>query len=347
MTSGQKIGQLTCKYCFRTFERPVVLRSHLQQTHARHKYFCSICLETTPNRALMHQHQLSRHGKEYRLINCEPDFLELPAQSAEQQQGADQELFRCWVSAINLPFSKKQMDEFKSQLMEEWLQRLQGSKTIYRPSELRLLPRQVIFKQVLQCAECEFKSMECKKLYSHLLAHKDTMLRLVMLSEQPEQLKTASVPPAMPSVPHDSTDCRVRRMPYAPKWEYVPQSKRFVCGMEDCHVHLPSEQQLREHLTTAHNYGEHLRCTHCCNLLNSVDTFLDHLLYHKRYIFQCGRCATFHPRRSGIERHIHGRHGSNLTDVVIHRRSDTSESDEIRWLQSCKYGSLLRFVLKC
>lgn len=346
------MGQLTCKHCAQTFERPVVLRSHLQQAHARHKYFCSICLETTPNRTLMDQHQLSRHGIEYHLINGQPEFLELPAQPEEQQQGANQEQFRCWVSAVKLPFGKKQMDEFRSQLMDEWLQRRQGRKTTYRPSELRLLPRKMIFSQRLQCAECEFKSISYKELYGHLLAHKEAALRLAMLSEQSGQLATTSVPPecptgATPSVTQSSTECRIRNFPYVPNREYVPQSKRFVCCMEDCNAHLPTELELRQHFATTHSYSQSLRCAHCYNTLNTVEAYLDHLLYHKRHIYQCGRCETFHPRRSGIERHINARHGSNLINVLIHKRSGNSDPDEIRWLQSSKYGSLLRFVVRC
>lgn len=325
--------------------------------HTSHKYFCSTCLETTVNPRLMLQHMHSRHEEQFKLNNCQQHFVELTAYHCVSSQ-----VPKCYVSAMEQPFGQKQMEDFLGRLIEELRQRRNGTKFIYRTSELHLLTRTVVFPKILQCAECQFKTHDPKGLQRHLLNHNLQLVRLAYPSEdhaadaQHQQLLAAQelmnfmAGKPTPTSNDDSSALKNAKIllpgkqwPSIPKIKYVPKELRYTCGVVNCGLQLATEQTLRQHLNTTHMYIEQVQCKHCSYKDNSlsVDKLLEHLANHKRHVFQCGACQTFMPRRHLVDRHIHERHAGQDVDVIIHRRSDQSiytNQSETRWFKSGKHN---------
>ncbi|EDV99898.1 GH12564 [Drosophila grimshawi] len=367
MSSNPGMGPLNCKFCRRSFDHPASLRSHLYQLHARHKYFCGICLGTTSNRRLMHQHMMKRHYELYRLVWFQQQFIELNASLPMPHGGiaVASEASKCWVAVIEQPFGPKQMEEFVKKLLAERQMRLDGTKCIYRPSEYRLVPRKAFFTKELFCGECQFHTLKYNELNTHLLAHREQAVRTayqkdqqdvqslpqqsqpqqqqqhMMVSQQEQTVETNGTPTldGSEATAHRATQLLEpgAQVPRSCMWSYVPKDRRFMCGVADCHTHWDTEMSLRRHLIEMHVYDQNFKCLHCSTEENiyTPDKVLEHLSYHKRHIYQCGKCGTFHPKRSFIERHIQEKHLGTNVDIIIAKRSDDSAlSTEKRWFKS-------------
>ncbi|KAH8387573.1 hypothetical protein KR093_008029 [Drosophila rubida] len=361
-SSNPNTGPLVCKFCSQTNEKAMALRAHLQHMHQRHKYFCSICLETTVNPRLMLQHMRSLHEAEFQKLNFQQHFLELTAASDAS------DMPKCWVSAMEQPFGQEQMEDFLSRLIEE-LRVRRNNKWIYRPSELHLVAKRNGGHRQLMCAECKSVTNEPKALFTHLLRHREQAVRLAypveeaatpaaaaMQPAQQELITTIEAPTTAASEDQHQADEQLpivpakvavpgRQLVMPPRYQFVPKELRYKCGVPDCGQQWDTELAFRQHLTTRHSYTDVYKCPHCQYEERSLvlEKLLEHLSHHKRHIYQCGACTSFMPRRSCIDRHIHDKHaGSGQdVDVIIHRRdiaTTLSKPAEVRWFKS---GELL------
>ncbi|KAH8364965.1 hypothetical protein KR200_007400, partial [Drosophila serrata] len=373
---NQGSDQVKCKYCAQTL-LPPALRTHLQQAHARHKLFCSICLATAANKRLMLYHVRIQHSQEFELVNRQLQFIQLPTEpdAAGVAKGVGGTAAAALVADVNSifltvvvqPFGKQEMERFQRRLLEELMIRRQGTKTVYRGSEVRLLPRIIQFPEPIRCAECNFSSNMRSLLQRHLYEHKEKVVREAYQLEESQPAVAAEEEIDVVSVgeddPTESTggaaEAQVEtpsvRPPgkhnaVKPKLVYVPPDKRYRCGFSRCIRLLGTELELRHHMTVDHCYSEETFCHHCKLPLSgqsSVDKYLGHLMLHKRHIYQCGACMRYNNKRSTIERHIHERHPLHEVDVVIHRHSDTHLTTSARWLKAAKTTRLTHLEYIC
>lgn len=361
MSSNLKTTSLiNCKFCQKQFDGAFTLRDHLLRMHKRHHYFCSICLETTPNPRLMLYHMRSTHGTEFQKNNCQQHFIELPSRVSESTSTDE----KCYVSAIQQPYGSKQLEQFLCRLIDEVGLRREGRKLIYRPSELGLLSLRMNNSNrvpKLECAKCQIKSVDIKFFYSHLLLHLRTAVRLaydqdtetggneIEVAEQALQIVELSSQdeddeyPSNGNTPESDLVAQLpsKQIVLTTRHKYVPKDKRFICSVLDCGEHLATEMALRQHLTTKHSYAEYFKCPHCSAKEQKVllEKMFEHLSYHKRHLYQCGACNTFNPKRQVIDRHIPEKHPGQNVSVIIHRRYVDESTQQIRTEQrSLKRG---------
>ncbi|KAH8235681.1 hypothetical protein KR032_005271, partial [Drosophila birchii] len=376
-TLNQNSEQVKCKYCSQTF-LPPSLRTHLQQAHARHKIFCSICLATAANKRLMVYHVRSQHSPEFEVINRQLQLIQLPIDpvaaggakggggggTAAEALVADANSI--YVAAVVQPFGKPQMERFQRQMLEELQLRRQGTKMVYHGSEVRLLPRIALFADPIRCAECNFSSKLRSALQRHFYEHKERNVREAYqmeesLTEGPTDMEvdimTVGDNTATESIQGPIevlADPPVVRPPgqhnaVVPKLVYVPPDNRYRCGFTGCIRLLGTELELRKHMTIDHSYSEETFCHHCRVPLpghSTVDKYLAHLQHHKRHIYQCGACLRYNNKRSIIEQHIQLRHPLHDVDVVVHRHCDIHRNTNARWLKTCKLMMMIIKIIK-
>lgn len=362
-SNSRSLTQINCKYCTQKFDGPFTLRDHLRRMHKRHRYFCSICLETTANPRLMLHHMHTAHPIQFQLINCQQQFVPLPSLQGDATPESD----KVWVSAVEQPFGPKELDAFVCRLIDEVRIRSEGKKVIYRPSELRLLTRTPEVHDKLKCSQCHYESSSARHLYAHLQQHLKTAVHLAYESNNSSSssLNKQAPEPIAPepvieiSSPDENDDDAsttadpVSHLPskqivHSARYRYVPKEMRFKCGVLNCGEHLKDENALRQHLTTKHLYVESYRCPHCTGKEHKVlvEKILEHLSIHKRHLYQCGACYTFNPKRQFIDRHIPQSHPGQNVDVIIHRREVDESTHQIRTQQRCLKPSKLSDMMR-
>lgn len=372
-TLNQGSEQYKCKYCTQTL-LPPSLRTHLQQSHARHKLFCSICLATAANKRLMLYHVRNQHPQAFDLVNRQLQFIQLPtdADGGAAGKGGAADANEVFLAAVVQPFGKQEMEVFRRQLLAELQLRRLGLKTHYRGSEVRLLPRSAVFPQPLNCAECSFSTVVRCMLQKHLYDHKEKIVREAYQTEEETALEafdaavavavaaSNETPPTGDAAPAETNPAATtqgdeaaaaaaesprppgKHKPVVPRFVYVPTERRYRCGFKDCLKLLPSELDLRQHMTIEHCYNEGIYCLHCNTRQpyqvgqTSVERYLGHLLLHKRHIYQCGVCVRYNNKLAMIERHIQDRHPLQEVDVVVHRHTDSQLTTTARWLKPRK-----------
>ncbi|XP_016972851.1 uncharacterized protein LOC108040107 [Drosophila rhopaloa] len=359
--------QVKCKYCSQMM-LPPALRTHLQQTHARHSIFCAICLATAVNKRLMLYHMRNEHGEAFDLVNRQLQFIQLqtmPDGVAKEGVEAD-----WYVAALEQPFGEQQMQSFQRKLFEELDLRRQGTKTVFRGSEVRLLPRVQNFPGGLRCGECPFVTSDRPTMQQHLYKHKEEAIYQAYQSEElavmpgadsasptADSATVAEEPIApgtsgqssQPEPPQPDPIVPGVHKPIRPPFEYVPSRNRYRCGFAKCGTVLSSERVLRQHMSSEHKYSEMISCQHCKTRQTgqaSVEKYLAHLLMHKRHIFQCGACERYNNKRVAIERHIQDRHYNQNVDVVVHRHGDDG-TISARWLKTPKLLRLPQMEFTC
>ncbi|XP_030382352.1 uncharacterized protein LOC115629894 isoform X2 [Scaptodrosophila lebanonensis] len=179
--AGLSMEGIHCKHCKHrvSSDRASQMVNHLHQAHLQHRYFCGICIATASNGRLMQYHIRTVHSQNFQLVNRQIQFVQLPG-IANNSSKSDE---KYWVCALEHPFGKKQIDNFTNMLINEWQQRKQGSKLIYWPSELRVLPRQKVFSREVQCGECKYKTNSRSVFQNHLQSHLDRAMQMAYESE--------------------------------------------------------------------------------------------------------------------------------------------------------------------
>lgn len=356
------MSQITCKFCTQKFDGGFALRDHLLRSHKRHRYFCSICLETTVNPRLMLHHMHTAHPKQFQLIKCQQQFVPLPSSRGD----ATPESEKVWVSAVEQPFGPKEMDAFLCRLIDEVRLRSEGKKLIYRPSEMRLLLRTPkVNDKSVKCATCNYETSSARNLFGHLQQHLKTAVDVAYnlpsnSNEGPEPMGSV-IEISSPDENDDDASNTPEPLSHLPskqyalsvRYRYVPKEMRFKCGVINCGEHLKDENALRQHLTTKHSYVESYICPHCSGKEHKVlvEKILEHLSIHKRHLYQCSACYTFNPKRHFIDRHIPQSHPGQNVDVIIHRREVDQSTQQIRTQQRClkpsKLSDMMRLIHMC
>ncbi|KAH8314194.1 hypothetical protein KR067_012987, partial [Drosophila pandora] len=374
-----------CKFCSLQAP-PQILRTHLQQAHAPHRFLCSQCLATTTTERLMIHHVRHTHPVHFERQYRQVQFIQLPGVEVATKNGSRSTgtgATEYFLAAVEQPFGSAQMHEFHLKLCTESSIRRQGTKTRFRSSESALLPRRLIYLERMHCAECSFSSVVRTLLIKHLADHREEALRLAYQNEpvpapepvapfyqaQPPETQPPLPTTVLPATPVVETPSPIPlkkittpkpQVTELPEYTYVPRNIRFRCGFITCDQVLSNEEKLRKHMTDEHMYSDILICPHCSVRLTgtvSVERYLQHLLFHKRHIFQCGACPRFNPRRSIIERHVQFRHleGENReVAVLVHQRSLPAQSERnglvvtrIKWLRTPKLAHPARMEYTC
>ncbi|XP_016839024.1 uncharacterized protein LOC100121415 isoform X2 [Nasonia vitripennis] len=224
-------------------------------------------------------------------------------------------------------------------------------KTTYSPDEIEKLPLSAIFMRAAQCALCPYSNKVRTNVVRHLQAH----------------LKDESVPDSSPVNPVPCLDKKERMFDKmvnlassshengrmgsggsannsqkepakseedegVPK--YVPENKRFVCGVPECNYLTVDEPMLRHHLKALHSDELYFRCPHCPAPSPGQDIAQNialekmgiHLKMHDSRLYKCSHCIYHHYHRHLVERHMSDKHPDKRQFVKVIRELQTDQS---------------------
>ncbi|XP_051863059.1 uncharacterized protein LOC117576581 isoform X2 [Drosophila albomicans] len=188
-------------------------------------------------------------------------------------------------------------------------------------------------KDYLQCSYCSHVGKDVDEYVQHGVLQHGLASREELQEPNADEVELPISPAKLPVAG--------RQMVVKPLFQFVRKEVRYKCGVPDCGQHFDTELGLSQHLSTQHSCGDCFKCPHChyVNHFLTLEKVLEHLKYHKRYVYQCGACRSFAPERSIIDHHIHIKHAKlgEDVDVIIHKRDDLTmhtKLAEVRWFKS-------------
>ncbi|XP_014094051.3 uncharacterized protein sov isoform X1 [Bactrocera oleae] len=301
-----------CPHCSSVFHKPQKIKSHIK-THGVHKYFCYLCTQTSINVEQMYKHFEERHWHSKKLRSTPLPY----------KQSSTTMFYVIFTTLL----SKYEIQQFREKLIAEWQRKKSSARTHFKPSEIGLLPLTPIFFKDLNCAICAYKTKVRTNLMRHLQMHTDDSNN----GAQP----VANVDPVNPVPCLNSSEKHFDKMTnlassslvvgntaanatnvanggangkYKLAYEYVPDTKRFTCGVSNCQYLTISDDIFRSHLNALHSDISFYNCPHCkeeiCKRGLSVDRILSHLRFHGPKLYMCDSCGYMHYMRTVVERHV-------------------------------------------
>ncbi|XP_075156837.1 small ovary isoform X2 [Haematobia irritans] len=331
-----------CPHCSAQYHRPAGIKAHIK-SHARSRYFCYLCEETSSNPDKMLKHFSEKH---WRTLNMFTKEL-LKAKVVTNPDGTEQIQDSCYYLVYTSDLSDTDVRKYGEKLILEWQRKKSGSKTHFKSSEIDLLPIPPIYQREVNCGECEYKTKVRTNMYRHLLMHKQN-------ANQPNSTGTmvASVDPVNPVpclnsnekffdkmtnlassslIPSTQQSASATKAPYKIPYAFVPEFKRFKCGINSCNYVTVSEDIFRSHLSTLHGEVMTYRCVFChediCKRGMSVDRVLGHLRFHGYLLHRCEECNYLHYQRYVVERHVNEKHSTSKVNIVKHERTEEENTD--------------------
>ncbi|XP_023297129.2 uncharacterized protein LOC111679764 isoform X1 [Lucilia cuprina] len=336
-----------CPHCTAQYHRPAGIKAHIKN-HARNRYFCYLCDQTSTNPGQLlkhfsekHWHTLNMYTKELLKPKISNDALGTVLDSG-------------YYVAYTQDLSDEELRKFGEKLILEWQRKKSGSKTHFKSSEIDLLPLSAIFQREVNCGECKYKTKVRTNMLRHLQMHKQNP----DLSNKTDATKAYSVDPVNPVpclnsserffdkmtnlassslIPSSSTTAAASATSTAPKpafkipYSFLSESKCYTCGCPGCNYHTISVDLFRAHLNALHSNNVTYRCTFCleeiCKRGITIERILNHLRFHGATLFRCEECNYIHYLRYVVERHINEKHASSKVNIVTHERSDEDDAE--------------------
>uniref|UniRef100_A0A1I8NV81 C2H2-type domain-containing protein n=1 Tax=Stomoxys calcitrans TaxID=35570 RepID=A0A1I8NV81_STOCA len=327
-----------CPHCSAQYHRPAGIKAHIKN-HARNRYFCYLCEETSANPGQMLKHFSDKHWHTLTMFTKEL----LKAKVVTNADGTEQIQDACYYLVYTSDLSDADVRKYGEKLILEWQRKKSGSKTHFKSSEIELLPIPPIYQREVNCGECEYKTKVRTNMYRHLLMHKQN----AHLPNNTGQAVVASVDPVNPvpclnsnerffdkmtnlassslipsSQSTSNAGVKSAKIPYV----FVEEAKRFRCGISDCNYVNISEDIFRSHLSTLHGTVMSYRCPFCqediCKRGMAVDRVLGHLRFHGPTLHVCEECNYSHYQRYVVERHINDKHASSKVNILKYERNE-------------------------
>lgn len=315
-----------CVHCQKTFQKIGFFMEHIE-IHGLKRFSCSLCGEryAVQNQALAHMKM--KHKFISRLLPADP------------KNPTAEGLF--FVQPILK--NKKKLSTIKV-LEKESPKVADPEQTCFSPNEIDLLPRQAIYNREVQCAVCPFSTKVRSNIIRHLQLHAkdetvpesgpvnpvpcldkrekmfDKMVNLASSSHQNGRMGIKSKETVIQT--DDET---------LPK--YIPENKRYVCGISECSYLTVNEGMLRYHLKALHSDEPLFICTHCKEQGQEsqnipIEKMGIHLKMHDSKLYKCSYCNYFHYQRHVVERHLGDKHTDKRPIVKVVREFETSETNQ-------------------
>ncbi|XP_023245771.1 uncharacterized protein LOC106640107 isoform X2 [Copidosoma floridanum] len=220
-------------------------------------------------------------------------------------------------------------------------------KTSFLPSEIDKLPLPAIFNKAVQCAICSYTNKVRTNIVRHLQAHLkdesvptacpvnpvpcldkkermfDKMVNLASSSHENGRMGSGGLGPA----PKEGKPEEDEGLP-----KFVPENRRYVCGVAECNYLSVDELMLRHHLKALHSDEVYYRCPHCPppngqdpgqNI--ALDKMGVHLKMHDCRLYKCSHCIYHHYHRHVVERHLADKHAEKRQFVKVVRELQTDQ----------------------
>ncbi|XP_067637137.1 uncharacterized protein sov isoform X2 [Eurosta solidaginis] len=325
-----------CPHCKSAFNKPQKIKSHIK-THAMHKYFCYLCTVTSVNIEQMSKHFEERHWRAKKLRSTP-----LPYKTTDKQN--------LYYVLYTNSLTRLEIQQFREKLIAEWQQKKTDSRTHFKRSEIGLLPLTPIFSRDLNCAICPYKTKVRTNLMRHLQMHTDDSNggtqhvsnvdpinpvpclnsnekhfdKMTNLASSSLVVGSSSSASGATTSTDGSTNAAggVNKVPY----DYVPDTKRYTCGVSNCQYLTISDDIFRSHLNALHSDILNYNCPHCneeiCKRSLSIERILNHLRFHGPKLYQCEFCGYLHYMKTVVDRHTrqHDVHPPLFVKVIEYDR---------------------------
>ncbi|XP_036339396.1 uncharacterized protein LOC118748808 isoform X2 [Rhagoletis pomonella] len=312
-----------CPHCKCTFNKPQKIKTHIK-SHGIHRYFCYMCTNTAINIEQMQKHFEDKH---WRCKKLRPTLL--PFKATDKQSSSNS-----YYVIFTTTLSQYEIQQFREKLIVEWQRKKSSSRTHFKPSEIGLLPLTPIFDKILNCAVCPYKTKVRTNLMRHLQMHTDdsncgpqqlTNLvdpinpvpclksnekhfdRMTNLASSSLVVGSSSTGNAT-STANDGNNAPTIGVKGKVLYAYIPDTKRYTCGVSNCQYLTISDDIFRSHLNALHGDILNYNCPHCkeeiCKRNLSIERILNHLRFHGPKLYQCESCGYLHYMKNVVDRHI-------------------------------------------
>ncbi|XP_050490929.1 uncharacterized protein LOC126873772 isoform X2 [Bombus huntii] len=326
---------LTCAHCSKRFLKIGFLLEHLK-SHGLKRFGCSLCkMRCTVGYQAM-AHMKMKHKCAYsKLVPADPKnpsvdglFIVQPIRYNGDRKG------------------KKRRSNTKSSEKGTEKATTDTEKFSFSPDEIDSLPLQAIYNRVVQCAVCPYTTKVRTNIIRHLRLHaKDESVpesgpvNPVPCLDKKERMFDKMVNLASSSHQNGRMGGKSKETnknnedEFIPK--FVPEHKRYVCGVAECNYLTVDEAMLRCHLKALHSEEQYFRCPHCPQpspgqegLNIAIDKMAVHLKMHDTRLYKCSHCNHHHYHRHVVERHLSDKHPEKRPFVKVIRELENTESSQ-------------------
>ncbi|KYM98524.1 hypothetical protein ALC62_10758 [Cyphomyrmex costatus] len=331
---GDPKQNLFCPHCKKRIVKICLFLEHIK-THGLKRFGCSLCKlrYSVPYQATAHMK--SKHK-----------FFHTKIVPADPTNPAVDGLFT--VHAVSYDAAdrrnrKRKRANNKSGTEQENEKNVDNEKLSFSPDEIEQLPRQAIYNREVQCAVCPYTTKVRTNIIRHLQLHAkdetvpesgpvnpvpcldkkekmfDKMVNLASSSHQNGRMSAK----LKESIKENEADDSI------PK--FVPEHKRYVCGVAECNYLTVDEAMLRYHLKALHSEEPYFRCPHCPTLGQEnqnivIDKMGIHLKMHDARLYKCSHCNHHHYHRHVVERHLADKHPEKRPFVKVIREIENTEN---------------------
>ncbi|XP_011056946.1 PREDICTED: uncharacterized protein LOC105147547 isoform X3 [Acromyrmex echinatior] len=332
---GDPRQNLFCPHCKKRAVKISLFLEHIK-THGLKRFGCSLCKLRYSVSYQATAHMKSKHK-----------FFHTRIVPADPTNPAKDGLFI--VQAV--PYeaadrrNKKRKRANKSGTEQENEKSLDNEKLSFSPDEIEQLPRQAIYNREVQCAVCPYTTKVRTNIIRHLQLHAkdetvpesgpvnpvpcldkkekmfDKMVNLASSSHQNGRMGAKS----KESIKENEADDSI------PK--FVPEHKRYVCGVAECNYLTVNEAMLKYHLKALHSEEPYFHCPHCPppssgqdNQNIAIDKMGIHLRMHDTRLYKCSHCNHHHYHRHVVERHLTDKHPEKRPFVKVIREMENTEN---------------------
>ncbi|XP_046733857.1 uncharacterized protein LOC124404071 isoform X2 [Diprion similis] len=334
-TADNDIKSLICAHCKKRFVKVGFLLEHLK-THGLKRFGCSLCPMrcTLPYQAMSHMKSKHKFASN-KLVPADPKnpstdglFVVQPIRGAiERGRGKKR-----------TPTKVSDKENEKS---------IDVEKLSFSPDEIESLPRQAIYNREVMCAVCPYKTKVRTNMIRHLQLHaKDESVpesgpvNPVPCLDKKERMFDKMVNLASSShqngrMGNKSRDVSKENTDDASLPQFVPEHKRYVCGVAECNYLTVDDTMLRCHLKALHSDEPYFRCPHCSSPQPGqetqnigIDKMGIHLKMHDTRLYKCSHCNHHHYHRHVVERHLTDKHGDKRPFVKVIREPESIETTQ-------------------
>ncbi|XP_076294101.1 uncharacterized protein LOC143215675 isoform X2 [Lasioglossum baleicum] len=322
-----------CAHCNKRGMKMAVLLEHLKR-HGLKRFGCSLCKMRRAAGSPVMIHMKMKHKYAGKLVPADPKNPSVDG------------LFV--VQAISQSAGRKGKKRKNSKSTEKEGDKATGDleKSSFGPDEIGSLPRQAIYNRVVQCAVCPFTTKVRTNIIRHLTLHLNDMtvpesgpVNPVPCLDKKERMFDKMVNLAssshqngrMGGKPKETS--KVDEDEFIPK--FVPEHKRYVCGVAECNYLTVDEAMLRCHLKALHSEEQYFRCPHCPQpqpgqegLNIAIDKMAVHLKMHDTRLYKCSHCNNHHYHRHVVERHLTDKHPEKRPFVKVIRELEYTENNQ-------------------
>ncbi|KAF5292640.1 hypothetical protein FQR65_LT11192 [Abscondita terminalis] len=308
----------SCNHCNKCFKTVKVFLEHIR-VHGKPRFACSLCEFKHAHQLNVRTHMKTRHS----VTNVVATPVDPTKNNIEEDDFTMRPKLQRMKSADGLIGKDAKT---MSIVAETGLE--------FGPEDIASVPLRPIFNQEVKCSTCGYGTKVRANLIRHFQFHKtgkelpipatapvnpvpcldknekmfDKMTNLSLssykdvLRKGENKTKTADATDGLPM--------------------FVPSTKRYTCGANNCDYLCLEESMLRSHLQALHSDETEYRCTHCHEDLSkekgaiNIDQILKHLRLHDLHLYKCHHCKFMHYFKHKVDRHVIDKHNDPMIIIV-------------------------------